>query len=55
MTDGIESTPELFVQWCQITMSFPKIRGSLECLRIGREDAAFILLILEHHRQVELR
>ena len=55
MTDGIESTPELFVQVRQITMGFLKIRGPLQCLRIGREGSAFILLILEHHRQVEMR
>ena len=50
MTDGIESTPELFVQVRQITMGFLKIRGPLQCLRIGREGSAFILLILKHHR-----
>ena len=49
MTDGIESTPELFVQVRQITMGFPKMRGPLQCLRIGHEGSAFILLILEHH------
>ena len=44
MTDGIESMPELFVQLRQITMGFPKIRGPLQCLRIGCEGSAFILL-----------
>ena len=55
MTDGIESTPELFLQLRQITIGFPKIRGPLQVLRIGHEGSAFILLILEHHRQVEMR
>ncbi len=55
MTDCIKSTPELLIQMCQITMGFPKIRSSLQCLRISREGAAFIRSIFQHHRQVEMR
>ena len=35
VTDGLDSTPELFVQLCEIPLGFPKIRGSLQGLRIG--------------------
>ena len=55
MSNGIPLPPECFVQCGEIAVGFEKIGRVLERLLVRGDGGAFLLLIFEHYRQIEVR